>query len=118
MNLFTIGFLIIPIAAIAFREFSRREISLWFIFFGYVLVGWLLWSLSVWWYFAELDELISHTPNPSSELLESRQDDGAALVFGWYFGWVFAAIYFLFCLVFDLVFRDIVDTFSRKRVER
>ena len=118
MNLFTIGFLIIPIAAIAFREFSRRKISLWFIFFGYVFVGWLLWNLSVWWYFAELDELISHMPNPSSELLESRQDDGAALVFGWYFGWVFAAIYFLFCLVFDLVFRDIVDTFSRKRVER
>ena len=117
MNIFTLAFLAIPIALIAYREFSRRKISLWLIFFAYVVIGWLLWDLSVWWYFAGLDDLIKSTPHPSPELLESRQSDGAALVFGWYFGWIFAAIYFLFCLVFVLIIRDIVETLFRKQVE-
>lgn len=116
MNLFTLGFLAIPIAAIAVREFSRRKVSLWIIFFAYVLIGWLLWNLSVWWYFAGLDELVKSTPNPSAELLSDLQNDGAAYVFAWYFGWIFAAIYFLFCLAFVLIIRDIVETLFKRKV--
>jgi hypothetical protein len=107
MNIFTFGFLLIPIAAIAANEVSSKKVSLWFIFIVYVLVGWLLWNLSVWWYFQQLDELVRSTPHPSAELLEKWQNDGAANVFALYFGWLFAAVYFLVCVVIVFAIREI-----------
>jgi len=98
MDFFLAAFLVLPILALTAKEFGKLKLNLWVIFALYVVVGWLLIHLSVERYFDLLDEAVRSTPNPSSELLNKWQSDGAARVFASYLGWAQAAIYFLFWL--------------------
>ena len=97
MNLYFAAFLIIPILALAAKEFGGLKLSRWSIFFICVAAGWLLIYFAVESYFASLDEIVSNTPNPSEELLNEWENDGAPRVFAFFFGWAYAAIYFLVC---------------------
>ena len=107
MNLFDVAFLIIPVAAIAAREFFGLKVSLPTIFLAFLAVGWGLVNLSMGRYFAALDELVRSTPHPSEELLEKWRNDGARRVFALYSGWALAAVYFAICLPLVYVARGL-----------
>ena len=51
-------------------------------------------NLRVEFFFDSLEQLVAASPNPSDELLDRAQSDGASRVFALLFGWLFAAIYF------------------------
>ncbi len=93
MNLFFAMFCFLPPALLVARTYSKRRISSWWLFTGFVLVGWILVNLAIWWRFEELAKLAS-APGASDELMDAAQNDGAARVFGLYFGWAYAALYF------------------------
>ncbi len=97
MNLYFAAFLTIPILALAAKEFGGLKLSRWSIFFIYIAAGWLLVYFAVEAHFAFLDEKVSSTPNPSEELLNEWENDGAPQVSALFFGWAYAAIYFLVC---------------------
>jgi hypothetical protein len=104
MNLYFVAFLIIPILALAAKEFGTLKLSRWSIFFIYVAAGWLLVHFAVVSHFTSLDEIVRNAPNPSEELLSEWENDGAPQVFALLFGWAYAAIYFLVCFsVVELV---------------
>jgi 4-amino-4-deoxy-L-arabinose transferase-like glycosyltransferase len=107
MNIFHTAFLVFPIFAICVKEFFQPKISSWFVFIICILIGWLLWNLAVWQHFETLDALVRNTPNPSEELLDRWQSDGAPKVFALYFGWVFAAIYFWVCFSVIYIIRAV-----------
>jgi hypothetical protein len=93
MNVFFAAFCVLPPALLGAKTYSKWRISSWWLFAGFVLVGWILVNLAVWWHFEELARLAS-MPGASDELMDAAQSDGAARVFGLYFGWVYAAVYF------------------------
>ena len=97
MNLLIASFLVLPVIALIAKELGKLKLSRWSIFLIYVAVGWMLIYFAVERYFASLDEIVRNTPNPSEELLDRWQNDGAKRVFALYFGWFYAAIYFLGC---------------------
>lgn len=105
MNLYLVVFLILPVVALAVREYGKLKLSLWVIFFVYLGAGWLLVYLAAQSHLADLDELVRNTPDPSKELLDKWQNDGAKQVFALYFGWAYAAVYFLTCLSIVYVVR-------------
>ncbi len=98
MDPYLAAFLVIPIAALLAKESYQLRFSLWVVFIVYVPVGWLLVNLSVARHFELLAQAVRDTANPSQELLDNSQNDGAANVFAYYFGWAYAAIYFVVCL--------------------
>ncbi|MCI0330655.1 MAG: hypothetical protein L0196_06850 [candidate division Zixibacteria bacterium] len=65
-----------------------------FLFLGFIVLGWLLLNVSHHLYYESLFLQVGATPNPSDELRDRMQSDGAANVFTLLFGWLFAAIYF------------------------
>ena len=98
MDPYLAAFLVIPIVALLAKESYQLKFSLWVVFIVYVLIGWLLVNLSVARHFDLLAQAVRDTANPSQELLDNSQNDGAANVFAYYFGWAYAAIYFVVCL--------------------
>ncbi len=55
MNLYFVAFLIIPVAAIVAKAFFKLRLSLWFIFFVYIALGWGLAHLAVQSHFDNLE---------------------------------------------------------------
>ena len=93
MNIFFAMFCVLPPALLGARTYSKWRISSRWLFADFVLVGWILVNLTIWWRFEELARLAS-MPGASDKLMDAAQNDGAARVFGLYFGWVYAALYF------------------------
>ena len=115
MDIFVIGFLLIPVVAISAKELFGWKRSLWLIFFVCVLFGWMLWALSIWSSQQQMDELVTRTQDPPKELLDGWQNDGATNVFALYFGWAIAAVYFLACLVFVRIVSDIRNALRKTK---
>ena len=114
MNIFLLVFCVLPPALLGAKMYLKWRISSWWLFAGFVLVGWILVNLTIWWHFEELNRLAWYTPGASDELQEAAQTDGAARVFALYFGWAYAAVYFgvsaLACSVIAIFYRRIRET--------
>jgi hypothetical protein len=93
MNIFFATFCVLPPALLGAKTYAKWRISSWWLFAGFVVVGWILVNLAIWWKFEELGRLAS-LPGASDELMDAAQTDGAARVFGMLFGWAYAALYF------------------------
>jgi hypothetical protein len=94
VNIFLLVFCVLPPALLGAKMYLNWRISSWWLFAGFVLIGWILVNLTIWWHFQELTRLAWYTPGASDELKEAAQTDGAARVFGLFFGWAYAALYF------------------------
>jgi hypothetical protein len=93
-------FCVLPPVLLGVKVYSKGRISPWPLFVSFVLVGWVLWNLTISLHFEELARLAS-TTGASDEIMDAAQNDGAARVFALYFGWAIAAFYFGACaLVF------------------
>src|SRR4051812_32350978 len=97
MNCYLIVFLVTPLVLLTIRECLGRRLSVWPLFILYVAIGWLLINLALAASNSALEEAVRQ--NPTEELLNRLQNDGAANVFTFYLGWAYAAIYFCANLV-------------------
>ncbi len=111
MNVYDAIFLLLPVVTLVAKELLKLKVSLWVVFAVWIGIGWLLVNLALWRHYELLDELMRNTPNPSEELIERWQADGAPQVFALYFGWAYAAIYFLLCLALVHIVRFIKQRF-------
>ena len=109
MNVYLLAFLTIPIIAIFGHQALKFKYSLWWIFAFFMPIGWALFVLSHISYQSSLDELVRSTANPSDELLNEWQNDGAANVFALYFGWLISIVYFFVCFVVVKAGMDVIN---------
>jgi hypothetical protein len=72
---------------------------MWFLFVGYILVGYILINLGIHVAYDILSWLLETHPNPPDEWSDALMADGAKLVFGLMFGWLYAIIYFSIWLI-------------------
>ncbi len=113
MNIFLIMFLALPPAMFIAKSYWRWRISTVLLFIGYLVLGWILINLAVWWHFEMLSEKLQDLTAPSEKLMETIQNDGAKRVFALYFGWAYALIYFVFWLLARLVVTRIKTIITR-----
>jgi hypothetical protein len=93
VNIFFAIFCLLPPVLLGGKFYWKWRISSWWLFVGFVLVGWILVNLTVWRHFEVLADLAS-IPGASDDVMDAAQNDGATRVFGLYFGWLYAALYF------------------------
>ena len=75
--------------------------------------GWLAINACLWLYEAELGRIISNTSNPSAELLDKWQNDGAANIFTMILGWAYALAYLLVWVFPYLLVPRVLRLFTR-----
>ena len=75
--------------------------------------GWALINASLHLYQNELARVVRETPNPSAELLEAMQTDGAANVFTMALGWAYALAYLLVWVFPYLLVPRLLRLFAR-----
>lgn len=111
---FFIAFLLVPLIALSAKKLLGWNRSIWLIFFVWIPLGWMLWILAIWSAEQHMDDLLRSNPDPSKELLDAWQNDGAANVFALYLGWAIAAVYFLLCLIVINIIRDIKAALNKR----
>ena len=87
-------FLILPPGLLFARNCWKPRIHTAWLFLGFAVLGWLLLNAYLHLSFEYLARQVQATPNPSDELIDSLNSDGAVIVFTFLFGWLYATIYF------------------------
>lgn len=80
------------ISAVVHRKVGKRW-TIFLLLIAYATLGWLLLFGALAWNDAQWSALLDRTPNPSEELMEQFNSDGASRAFTLLFGWPTSFLY-------------------------
>ena len=93
-NPFLILFIVLPPIAILYDWKGNGKYKLQSLFYLYILVGYILINVAIYYYHSRLGAYLQTLDNPPPDLMHNWAADGAKKLFGFAFGWVYALIYF------------------------
>lgn len=67
----------------------------WLLHFAVIGIGWVLVNAAVYFHYEHLGILLQATSNPSQEMIDTANADGAPRVFALLFGWAYGILYLI-----------------------
>ncbi|MFN0119152.1 MAG: hypothetical protein ACKV2V_01470 [Blastocatellia bacterium] len=117
LNPFLWLFLLWPLVTLARREFAPgRRARLWEGLVLYVIAGWLLAYLTVWWHFDQVAGWIVEAAENRDAARKKLQWQGvSALFFASMLGWLAAMLWFVICLPTVHLWKPLAMRYYRDR---
>lgn len=96
-NPFLLAFAILPLVSAALHRKSKKSLVVLLLIVGYSIAGWLLLFAAQYWNDMQWVALMERTPNPSEELIQQFNSDGASKAFTLLFGLPVSVIWCSLC---------------------